>query len=329
MSTSVLGQPLTPSVEQQRALLRLMLLARALDERIWMLAQQGRVAITGPCQGQEAAQVASVLALRPGLDLFFPYYRDVGMALAIGFTPLDILLGALEKASDPCSGARQMPYHYTSALLRVPTPSTSVATQIPHAVGAALAAKMRGEPALAFVSFGDGATSKADFHEGLNFAGIHRLPVIFFCENNGYAISVPARLQVAGGIAERAAGYGLPGERVDGMDPLAVYDAVARAAARARQGEGPTLIEARVYRFLPHTNADDDRRYRTAEEVAHWRSRDPIPRFAARLVEQGVLDAAAVEVLAREARQAVEAALRQAEAAPDPNPATARRHVYG
>jgi len=316
------------SVAQQRECLRLMLLTRALDERIWTLTQQGKVAITGPCQGHEAAQVASVLALRPGHDVFYPYYRDVGVALALGLSPRDVLLGSLDRATDPCSGARQMPYHYTSVGLKLPTPSTSVGTQIPHAVGSALASKIRGEDAVTVVYFGDGATSKGDFHEALNFAGIHTLPVIFFCEDNGYAISVPTRLQLAAGVAERAGGYAVAGEQVDGLDPLAVYAATARAADRARRGEGTTLIGATVYRLMPHTNADDDARYRSREEVAAWRARDPVARFAARLVEEGLLDAPTLAALRAAAADEVERALGEAEAAPHPDPATAADHVY-
>ncbi len=330
MATVPLDHPsTTPSVEQRIDLLRLMLLSRVLDERIWVLTQQGRVAITGPCQGQEAAQVGSARALRPGYDFYYPYYRDVGVALAVGLTPLDILLGALEKATDPCSGARQMPYHYTSPALRMPTPSTYIATQIPHAVGTALASKARGEDVVTIVYFGDGATSKGDFHEGINFAGIHRLPLIFLCENNGYAISVPFEKQVGGGnLVERAAGYGVPGELIDGMDVLAVHAAVSRAAQRARRGDGPTFLEASVYRFLPHTNADDDSRYRSREEVERWRLRDPLPAFSGLLVAQGVLDDQGVAALRAEAVEQVERALREAEAAPDPDPSTVLRHVY-
>lgn len=308
---------------------RLAALTRALDDRIWALSRQGRVGIVGPCRGHEAAQVASVLALRPGRDLFLPYYRDIGVALALGFTPLDVLLGALDRATDPFSGSRQMPFHYTSRRLRVPTPSTSIGTQLPHAVGLALAERLRGGDGVVIVYFGDGAASKADFHEALNFAAVHRLPVVFFCENNQYAISVPVRLQMAvASVADRAPAYGIAGQAVDGWDAEAVHAAVAAAAERARAGCGPTLIEARVYRFLPHTSADDDSRYRSPEEVAAWQDRDPLPRLRATLLERGLLDDAADRAIVAAAEAEVDAAQAAAEAAPDPDPATATLHVW-
>src|SRR3954469_3156723 len=250
---------------------RLMLLTRAFDERITLLSHQGRIAISASVRGHEAAQVASAWVVRPGQDVVYPYYRDVGVAVALGITPFDLFLGALDKAGEPFSGARQMPFHYTSPGLRMPSPSTSIATQIPHAVGAALASKVRREDAVTFCWFGDGATSKGDFHEGLSFAAIHKLPIVFICENNQYAISVPMRLQMpVPGVAERAAGYGMPAERCDGMSVQETYATVRKAAERAGAGEGPSLIEALVYRLGPHTSHDDDTRYRSREEVAAW-----------------------------------------------------------
>ncbi len=308
---------------------RTMLLTRALDERIWALAQQGRVGITGPVRGHEAAQVGSALALRPGQDIVVPYYRDVGVALALGLTPLDILLGTLDRADDPFTGARQMPFHFTSRRLRIPSPSTSIATQIPHAVGAALAARLRGEDAATIVYFGDGATSKADFHEGLNFASIHRLPVVFFCENNQYAISVPLRLQMpVRSVAERAASYGVAGRQVDGTDVEAVYQATREALA-AVPVEGPILLEALLYRLGPHTSHDDDTRYRSRDEVARWEERDPLRRARELLLARGLMAAEDDEVLWRAARNEVEVALARAEAAADPAPDSAFREVLG
>ncbi len=307
---------------------RLMLLTRALDERIWALSQQGRIGITGPVRGHEAAQVASAWALRPGRDVVYPYYRDIGVVLTLGMTPFDILLGALDKGDDPFSGARQMPFHFTSARLRMPSPSTSIATQIPHAVGAALASRLRDEDAVTIVYFGDGAVSKGDFHEAVNFAAIHRLPIVFFCENNQYAISVPLQLQMpVATVAERAAGYALPGERVDGTRVLETWRATRRAVERARAGDGPSLLEALVYRLGPHTSHDDDTRYRTREEVATWAARDPIDLLRADLLERGMMTLEAAQVLAAEVRHEIEEALAQAEAAPDPLRASAFRDV--
>jgi 2-oxoisovalerate dehydrogenase E1 component alpha subunit len=303
---------------------RLMLLTRALDDRISLLSHQGRVGISGSARGHEAAQVASAWALRPGQDVVFPYYRDIGVALTLGLTPLDILLGALDKASDPFSGGRQMPFHFTSARLRMPTPSTSIATQIPHAVGAALASRLRGEDAVTVTWFGDGATSKGDFHEAISFAAIHTLPVVFFCENNQYAISVPNSLQLpVASVADRAAGYGVPAERCDGMSVQETYAATRRAVDRARAGGGPSLVEAVVYRLGPHTSHDDDTRYRTRDEVASWEAREPIARLRGELLERGLLDADSDTELLAAARREIDDALTQAEAAPEPDPSSA------
>jgi len=222
-----------------------------------------------------------------------------------------------------------MPEHFSDRRLRIFTGSSSVGTQIPHASGIALASKLRGEDDLALASFGEGATSKGDFHEGVNFAAVQRLPVIFFCQNNGYAISERAERQMAvKSVADRAAGYGIPGVSVDGNDAIAVWRAVGEAADRARAGEGPTLIEARTYRVVPHTSDDDDRAYRSREEVAEWRRRDPIDRLKRFLEEERLLDAATDDQLRREVAEAVEEATGAAEAAPLPDPATLVRHVY-
>jgi 2-oxoisovalerate dehydrogenase E1 component alpha subunit len=308
---------------------RLMLLTRAFDERIILLSHQGRVAISASVRGHEAAQVASAWVVRPGRDVLYPYYRDIGVVLTLGITPLDLFLGAINRAGEPFSGARQMPFHYTSPRLRMPTPSTSIATQIPHAVGAALASRIRREDAVTFCWFGDGATSKGDFHEGLSFAAIHRLPIVCICENNQYAISVPLALQLpVPSVAERAAGYGIPAERCDGMGVQETYAAVSRAAARARAGRGPSLVEALVYRLGPHTSHDDDSRYRTREEVAAWEAREPIGRLRAELLARGLLDEAADAALRSEVEDEVARALAVAEAAPEPDSAGAFRDVF-
>jgi 2-oxoisovalerate dehydrogenase E1 component alpha subunit len=221
-----------------------------------------------------------------------------------------------------------MPFHFTSARLRMPTPSTSIATQIPHAVGAALASRLRGEDAVTVTWFGDGATSKGDFHEAISFAAIHRLPVVFFCENNQYAISVPTSLQLpVPSVADRAAGYGVPAERFDGMSVEETYAVTCRAVERARAGAGPSLIEAVVYRLGPHTSHDDDTRYRSRDEVAAWEAREPVGRLRGELLERGLLDDEADAELQDGARREIDEALAAAEAAPDPDPASAFRDV--
>ncbi len=307
-----------------------MLLARALSERMWMLARQGKTlfAVTG--DGHEAAQVGSACALDPDTDWLVPYYRDIGSVLVMGMSALDIMLGVFARAADPSSGGRQMPCHFGSRRLRILSGSSVIATQITHAVGIALAAKLRGEQSVTLVCFGDGATSRGEFHEGLNMAGVYGLPVVFLCESNSYAISVPLERQVAGGdIAGRAQAYGFPGVAVDGTNVRAVYEATKVAVDRARAGEGPSLIEAKVYRYRPHTSNDDDSLYRTPEEVEAWIKRDPIVLFERLLERAGLLSAARKAELRERAAKEAEEAGRQALDSPLPSPEDALTHVYG
>jgi 2-oxoisovalerate dehydrogenase E1 component alpha subunit len=315
--------------ERLLGMYRTMLTTRAVDERMWLLQRQGAVAFTIPCKGQEAAQIGAVAAFDPGRDWFYPYYRDVGVMLALGMTPRDVFLGGFGKQEDPTSGGRQMPYHWSLPKARVVTGSSPVATQIPHAAGTAMALQLRGEDGVVYCSFGEGSTSKGDFHEGVNFAAVRRAPVVYFCENNQYAISEGIEKQMAvSSVAERAAAYGIPGESVDGNDVFATYAAVSRAVARARAGQGPTLVEARTYRIMAHSSGDDDRNYRTREEIAEWAKRDPIQRFKEQLIAQGVLDEARDKALREEVAAEVDAATDAAEQAPWPDESEALRHVY-
>ncbi|GAB7386182.1 3-methyl-2-oxobutanoate dehydrogenase subunit alpha [Bacillaceae bacterium] len=307
-----------------------MLLARRIDERMWLLNRAGKIPFVISCQGQEGAQVGAAFALQKGKDYILPYYRDMGLVLVFGMTPRDLMLSAFAKAEDPNSGGRQMPGHFGSRRLNIVTGSSPVTTQVPHAVGIALAAKMKRLDLVAFTTFGEGSSNQGDFHEGLNFAGVHRLPVIFMCENNKYAISVPLKKQLAcESVADRAAGYGFPGVSVDGNDPLEVYRAVKEAADRARRGEGPTLIEAVTYRLVPHSSDDDDRSYRTRDEVEEAKKQDPLVRFARYLRETETMDEnAEKEIEARVARE-VDEATEYAENAPYPEPESALKYVYG
>ena len=216
-----------------------MLLARRVDERSWILNRQGKAAFVISCQGQEGAQVGAAYNLRPGYDYLYPYYRDSRMTMLLGQTPRDQFLSLLGKEEDPNSGGRQMPGHYCGREQNIVTASAPVGVQYPQAAGTALAFKMRGEDGVVLVCGGEASTSGGDWHEAMNFAGIHDLPVVFFVENNVYAISVPVKFQVAGSIAKRAEGYGFPGHEVDGNDVLAVYEAAKEAFERARAGEGP------------------------------------------------------------------------------------------
>lgn len=306
-----------------------MLLSRTLDERTWLLNRQGRGAFTISCQGHEAAQVGSAFALRPGQDIVFPYYRDVGVVLTLGMTARDLMLGFFARAADPSSGGRQMPNHFGSAQHKIISVSSPVATQIPQAAGAALAAKVRHESSVAVAYFGEGCTSAGHFHEGLNFASIHRLPVIFICENNGWAISVPREKQMGvATVAERASAYGMPGIVVDGTDPLAVYDATIQALERAHSGGGPTLIDAQVLRLTSHSSDDDDRRYRSADELDLAHRRDPLDLFRRALQERQILDNATDTELRQRASAAVDDAVSFAEASPEPDVETLGLHVY-
>lgn len=305
-------------------------LSRALSARMWILNRMGRAPFAITCDGHEVAQVASAFCLKPGKDWVVPYYRDMGVVLTVGMAPRDLMLGFLAKAADPSSGGRQMPSHFGHAKLRIVSGSSPVATQIPHAAGIALASKLRGEKDATIVYFGDGATSKGDFHEGLNFAGVHHLPVVFFCENNGYAISVPLKKQMAiARVSQRAAGYGFPGVTLDGNDPLAVYAASKEALQRARSGGGPTLIEAVVQRLVPHSSDDDQRRYRSQEEIEAIKLADPIPRFKAYLEEQGFLTAEQNEEINKRVAKEVDDATDFAEKSPLPEPEDAVTGVYG
>jgi 2-oxoisovalerate dehydrogenase E1 component alpha subunit len=313
------------AIEAYRTVLR----ARALDDRRFLLNRAGKLAFIISPRGHEVAQVAAISALQPGRDRFCLYYRNFAAALACGFTPEELMLGAFARAGDPSSGGRQTPGNFGSRRRGVVIGSSTVGPQIPKAAGVALALKWKGEGALCFVSFGEGATSQGDFHEGLNFAAIHRCPVIFFCENNHWAISVPQPLQVAGpGVAERAAAYGIPGVRVQGDDFFEVHRVVAEAARRARAGDGPSLIEAEVFRLQSHSTDDDQRAYRDADELAAEAARDPIPRMRAALMERGWLTQERDELMYQEVAREVEHATEVAESAPDPDPASLARHVY-
>jgi len=286
---------------------------------MWLINRQGRAPFVISCQGQEGAQVGIAAALRPGSDWVAPYYRDAGVVLWFGMTARDQMLSFFARREDPNSGGRQMPGHFGSRRLHIVTGGSPVATQLLHAAGVALASKQRKEDAVTAAFFGEGAASQGDTHEAMNFAGIHKLAVLFVCENNGYAISVPQSQQMAiQNVADRAAGYGFPGVVVDGNDVLACYEVARQAVERARRGEGPTLIEAKTYRFTAHSSDDDDKRYRQAEEVAIWRQKDPIQRYATYLREAGTLLDPVEQEITERVNQQVEDATDYAEQAPDP-----------
>ncbi|MGE7921182.1 thiamine pyrophosphate-dependent dehydrogenase E1 component subunit alpha [Viridibacillus sp. NPDC093762] len=306
-----------------------MLLARRIDERMWLLNRAGKIPFVISCQGQEAAQVGAAFALDNNKDYIAPYYRDMGVVLHFGMTTKELMLSAFAKAEDPNSGGRQMPGHFGQKKNRILTGSSPVTTQVPHAVGVALAGKMQKKDFITFVTLGEGSSNQGDFHEGANFAGVHKLPVIIMVENNKYAISVPVEKQLAcKNVSDRAIGYGMPGVTVDGKDPIEVYKVVKEAADRARNGEGPSLIETVTYRLTAHSSDDDDRQYRTAEDLAEGRATDPIITFAKYLHEQGILtDALETEINERIMTE-VNEATDYAEQAPYAAPEDALKFVY-
>ncbi|SIQ31956.1 branched-chain alpha-keto acid dehydrogenase E1 component [Peribacillus simplex] len=308
---------------------RTMLLSRRIDERMWLLNRSGKIPFVISCQGQEAAQVGAAFALDRQKDYVLPYYRDVGVVLTFGMTAKDLMLSGFAKEEDPNSGGRQMPGHFGQKKNRIVTGSSPVTTQVPHAVGIALAGKLEGKDLVTFVTFGEGSSNQGDFHEGANFAGVHKLPVIFMCENNKYAISVPIEKQLScENVSDRAIGYGMPGITVDGNDPLEVYAAVKEAADRARRGEGPTLVETVSYRLTPHSSDDDDRSYRTADEVAEAKTKDSIMTFGAYLKEAGIMDDDLEKQMNDEVMKIVNEATDYAENAPYPKAESAMNHVY-
>lgn len=341
MATTMIARP--SSRLNEDSLLEMywyMLLSRRLDERAWVLHRQGKISFHISGMGHEATQVGTAFAINRGVDYVHPYYRDLAMVLAIGMTPAEFMLGLFAKAGDPSSGGRQMSSHFSARRLNICSVSSPVATQVPQAAGLAFAIKYRQkmkltdpndttQPRLALTSLGEGSTSQGDFHEGLNWAGVHNLPFICLVENNIYAISVPLEQQMAvANVADKASGYGMPGVIVDGNDILAVYDAMHSAVERAYNGEGSTLIEAKTYRITPHSSDDDDRSYRTREEVEEWKRKDPILRFQQYLSTEGVLSRDQIDEYEARARQEVDSAQKAAEEAPYPDFVTDPSVVY-
>lgn len=306
------GEYPLPDASVLREAYRRLVAARRFNDQASALVRQGRLAVYPSSHGQEACQVAAAMVLDGDADWLFPTYRDAVAIVGRGVPPAETLVLL---RGDWHSG-------YDVRAHRVAPQATPLATQLLHAVGLAYAARRRGDDTVVLALCGDGATSEGDFHEAMNFAAVFHLPVVFFVQNNGFAISVPlARQTAAPSLAHKAVGYGMPGQRVDGNDPAAVLSVLGTAVARARSGEGPSLVEAHTYRMQAHTNADDDTRYRERDEVQAWADRDPLRRLRAHLVTTGALDAETETRIADEA-EAMAAALRDAmneEAAVDPD----------
>jgi pyruvate dehydrogenase E1 component alpha subunit len=291
-----------------------MLLGRRLDERMIRLQRQGRIGTFAPIKGQEASQIGAAFTLRP-TDWMVPSFRETAAMLWRGWPIEKMLLffaGQLE-GGQPAPDQHDLP-------ITIP-----VATQLPHAVGLAYAAQYRGDDVVVMAFFGDGATSEGDFHEALNFAGVWHVPVVFVCQNNQWAISVPLKKQThSRTLAQKALAYGMPGLQVDGNDVLAVHAAAREAVERARAGDGPTLIECVTYRLGVHTTADDPTKYRSAEEVEAWERKDPLTRFGAYLQKKGLLE----EGLEASVDAEIAAAVDRFEARGAPDPLTMFEHIY-
>ncbi|HEY4441167.1 MAG TPA: thiamine pyrophosphate-dependent dehydrogenase E1 component subunit alpha [Candidatus Elarobacter sp.] len=318
---------LTP--EQLHTLLRSMLTQRAVDTRGFQLNRQGKIGIAMGSEGHEAVQAATGLAFERGRDLLYPYYRNTGLILACGFPLEDLFRSQLARANDR-TGGRSIINHVTAKDLGIASISSIIAAQCTHAVGAAWALKRSGtQNRVVFCQFGEGATSQGEWHEAMNFAAVHLLPVVFTCENNEWAISTPISKQMRNpNVAARAAGYGMHAIGADGFDPVAVYAAMREARAHAARGDGPVLVESHCYRFLSHTTDDDDRTYRTRDEVAKHRESDPVPKFEKYCLEHGVLSAEELRQLKREIGDLVNRATDSVEAEPYPEAASLYGNTY-
>lgn len=329
-TTSKQSNNLAPAISNERLveLYETMVLSRYLDQRVWLLNRQGKAAIAASAQGHEATQVACIEATDPSKDHYLIYYRQFTAMLALGTEPEELLRGFLAKADDPMSAARQFPLHGAHPRVDLFNFSNVIATQLPQAAGVALADKLNRRDAVTVVFFGDGASSQGDTHEAMNFAAVHKLPVIFFCENNRYAISVPMEKQMGiESLSSRAAAYGFPGVQIDGTDVSAVHEAMTAAVERARNGEGPTLIEAMVERLLPHTTDDDHTRYRSSEDIEQMNDRDPVKIMSAKLIEHGLISKEQDEAIHASAQQRVNQATDTVEAEPYPEADLMYLHV--
>jgi 2-oxoisovalerate dehydrogenase E1 component subunit alpha len=306
-----------------------MFTARRIDETLWLLRRQGKGHFVVSPAGHEAIGAAAGLAVDLEQDFLAPHYRDMTACLAWGLTTRDVLAHYFGRAADPCTGGRQPFAHWGSRARRILSQEGPQPNVVSHAVGVAYANRQLGSPAVVWIAFGDGGAQKGEVHESMNFAAIHKLPVVFCVENNLYTQSVPLRLESAvTDLSVRAAGYGMPGVSVDGMDLTAVFGAARLAVDRARSGGGPSLVEARTYRYMPNTSNDDDTRYRERGEVDQWRERDPIALLRMRLLESGSLGEPAVAALEQRIAEDVAEAAAWAEAQPDAEPRDALRHTW-
>jgi len=307
-----------------------MLLGRQVDYRFQVLNRQGRAPFIISCAGHEAAQIGVSWGLKPKYDWVSPYYRDVVLCLRMGVTPLDLMLSVLAKPADPASGGKQTPGHFSDTRLNITSGGSPVATQLVRGAGVAYALKMDGTDKVLMTCYGEGSGSEGDAHEAFNFAAIYKVPEIFVCENNGFAISTPMRKEYAiEYAAQRAAGYGFPGVTLDGRDPVTSYFVAKKAIDRARAGGGPTLIECLVDRLGAHSSEDDQRRYRTQEEIERLAQSDCLEQFKKRLLDEGVLSAKEVAEHEERVKEEVAKATSEGMESPDAPAENAVTNVYG
>ena len=313
-------QELDPKLDADKSIYiyRLMLIARRLDEKCINMQRQGRIGTYGPCRGQEACHCAATIVMEPE-DWVVHAFREPSSFYHRGW-PLETVIkfwGGYEEGCKPPAGVNDLP-------IAVP-----IATQLPHAMGLAWGMKLRGDRHVVLCYCGDGGTSEGDFHESLNFAGAYHLPLVVLVQNNQWAISIPRDKQTASKtLAQKALAYGFDGLQLDGNDPLAVYVGTKEAVEKARNGGGPTLIEAETYRLSVHTTADDPKKYRSDDEVKKWEKLDPIPRYQKYLVQRGILDQKLIEEIETDIQKEVADAVERYEASRDVNPLDCFDYVF-
>jgi 2-oxoisovalerate dehydrogenase E1 component alpha subunit len=331
MATSIASATLPADVsrDQLLTLYRNMLLQRAVDTRGFQLNRQGKIGIAMGSEGHEAVQAGTGLAFERGRDLLYPYYRNTGLILACGFPLADLFRSQFARATDRTAG-RSIINHITGKPEGIASISSIIAAHVTHAVGAAWAVRSRGETDRAvFAQFGEGSTSQGEWHEAMNFAAVHKLPVVFICENNQWAISTHISKQmVVPDVYKKAEGYGMRGVACDGFDPVAVFTTVRDARAYVLAGNGPCLVEAKCYRFLSHTTDDDDRTYRSKDEVAAQREHDPVPKYEAWLIDRGVIDLESAQATRKEITALVNETTDAVENEPWPEEHTLYTNVY-
>ena len=317
------------TAEMKLEMFWIILLAKRVDERAWTLHRQGKIAFHVSGIGQEAAQVGAAFAIRKGYDWVAPYYRDLALMMSLGYSAQNFILSLMGKREETNSGGRQMPNHWSIREANVISQSSPVATQNVHATGIGLAIKLRKEDKVVLTTIGEGSTAQGEWYEAVNWAAIHKLPVIFLVENNQYAISERTDKQMAvPSVADKACGLGLPGVTVDGTHPFEVYEVIKQAVEHARAGNGATLVEARAYRLTPHTSDDDDRSYRSREEVAEHKKQDPFLVTRNILQAEGLLNESQLAKMEAKAKSIIDLAVEYAEKAPFPAPEEASYPVY-